>query len=47
MENLSFTFIKKNPSEFFVEQRVKRNEQNVTSNEQKVTRKKQRAMSNM
>ena len=46
MENLLFT-LKKNPSEFLVEQRVKSNEQRAKSseqrtesNEQKVTSKK-------
>ena len=55
MENLLFTFTKKNPSEFLVEQRVKSNEQRAKSNkqraksesnEQKVTSNKQKVTSN-
>ena len=34
MENFLFTFTQKNPPEFFVEQRAKRNEQRAKSNEQ-------------
>ena len=40
MENLLFTFTKKNPSEFLVEQRVKSNEQRAKSNEQRATNEK-------
>ena len=43
MENLLFTFTKKNPSEFLVEQRVKSNEQRAKSNEQRAKRNEQRA----
>ena len=40
-----FTFTKKNPSEFLVEQRAKSNEQRTKNNEQKVTSNEQRAKS--
>ena len=43
MENLLFTFTKKNPPEFLVEQRAKSNEQKVTSNEQRGKSNEQRA----
>ena len=46
MENLLFTFTKKNPSEFLVEQRVKSNEQLAKSNEQLAKSNEQRAKSN-
>ena len=46
MENLLFTFTKKNPSEFLVEQRVKSNEQRVKSNEQRAKSNEQQAKSN-
>ena len=45
MENLLFTFTKKNPSEFLVEQRVKSNEQRAKSNEQRAKSNEQRATS--
>ena len=40
VENLLFTFTKKNPSEFLVEQRAKSNEQRAKSNEQRATSEK-------
>ena len=46
MENLVFTFTKKNPSEFFFEERVKSNEQRTKSNKQRVKSNEQRAKSN-
>ena len=47
MENLFLLLLKKNPSEFLVEQRVKSNEERakVTSNEQKVTSNEQKVES--
>ena len=45
MENLLFTFTKKNPPEFLVEQRAKSNEEKVTSNEQRGKSNEQRAKS--
>ena len=45
MENLSFTFTIKNPSEFLVEQRAKSNEQRADSKKQRAKTKQQRAMS--
>ena len=46
MENVLFTFTKKDPSEFLVEQRVKSNEQRVKSNEQRAKSNEQRAKNN-
>ena len=46
MEKLLFTFTKKDPSEFIVEQRAKSNEQKLTSNWQKVTNNEQKVTSN-
>ena len=40
MENLLFTFTKKNPLEFLVEQRAKSNEQQAKSKEQRAASKK-------
>ena len=41
-----FTFTKKNPLEFLVEQRAKSNEQRAKSNEQRAKNNEQRAKSN-
>ena len=45
MENLLFTFTKKNSSEFLVEQRAKSNEQQAKNNEQRAKSNEQRATS--
>ena len=46
MGNLLFTFTKKNPSEFLVEQRAKSNKQRAQSNKQQAKSNEQRAKSN-
>ena len=46
MENLLFTFIKKNTSKFLVEQRVKSIKQRAKSNEQRAKSNEQREKSN-
>ena len=46
MENLLFTFTKKNPSEFLVEQRAKSKEERAKSKEQRAKSKEQRPKSN-